>query len=338
MPRWRGTPGVRAAALLALGAWPSACAASPAEVPDGAAPDAPPPLISAEEAGRHLGGGRVAFVDAREGLPPFAARVPGARPARWKDFTDPDAPTPTGLLDRDPTRLGARIASLGIGEDTWVIAYGDPGRGWGEEGRFFWMMDAIGHRRTSVIDGGFPAWRAAGLPVARSWAPAAVGHPSYPVRRRGEVVETTARLAAALEPGEGPGAEWVLVDTRAPDEFAGATPHGERRGGRIPGARSFWYRRFLGDDGRLRPREPLLAELAESGIVPERRVVAYCTGGVRSGFAYLALRALGYPDVANYDGSFWEWSADLSLPVDDGEGPPPDSRSSPPPARPSTSR
>ena len=38
-------------------------------------------------------------------------------------------------------------------------------------------------------------------------------------------------------------------------------------------------------------------------------------GGVRSGAAFWALRALGVRDVRNYDGSWYEWAADPRRPV-----------------------
>ena len=38
-------------------------------------------------------------------------------------------------------------------------------------------------------------------------------------------------------------------------------------------------------------------------------------GGVRSAYVWAGLRSLGLTHVRNYDGSFWEWAADPSLPV-----------------------
>ncbi|MDP2316387.1 MAG: rhodanese-like domain-containing protein [Pseudomonadota bacterium] len=35
--------------------------------------------------------------------------------------------------------------------------------------------------------------------------------------------------------------------------------------------------------------------------------IVYCVGGVRSGLAWAWLTDHGY-DVANYDGSWWEWA------------------------------
>ena len=42
-------------------------------------------------------------------------------------------------------------------------------------------------------------------------------------------------------------------------------------------------------------------------INPNKEVIVYCTGGVRSAMAYFVFRFLGY-EVRNYDGSWWDWS------------------------------
>ena len=86
-----------------------------------------------------------------------------------------------------------------------------------------------------------------------------------------------------------------LVDVREPEEYAGATLYFEARGGHVPGAEN-------------RPWRQLLAGVA--ALPEDKKVVTYCTGGVRSGMVYLLLRDAGR-DVANYDGSWWEWAREV---------------------------
>jgi thiosulfate/3-mercaptopyruvate sulfurtransferase len=99
----------------------------------------------------------------------------------------------------------------------------------------------------------------------------------------------------------------------------------EARGGHIPGAVHLDWLRLVDESGRLRSPPDLLHALASVGVFEPsrepREIIVYCTGGVRSAFAWAVLRALGYPAVRNYDGSFWEWAADRSLPVETAPGP-----------------
>ena len=65
---------------------------------------------------------------------------------------------------------------------------------------------------------------------------------------------------------------------------------------------------------RVKSAAALRQLLISAGIDPEKPVIAYCTGGVRSAFVVMALRSAGV-DARNYDGSFWEWASDDKLPV-----------------------
>jgi len=42
-------------------------------------------------------------------------------------------------------------------------------------------------------------------------------------------------------------------------------------------------------------------------VAPDSQIIVYCTGGVRAGFAYMALLANGFQNIQTYDGSWWEW-------------------------------
>jgi thiosulfate/3-mercaptopyruvate sulfurtransferase len=45
-------------------------------------------------------------------------------------------------------------------------------------------------------------------------------------------------------------------------------------------------------------------------------MICYCTGGVRSAWLYFILKLVGYHNVRNYPGSWWEWSRDFACPVE----------------------
>jgi thiosulfate/3-mercaptopyruvate sulfurtransferase len=231
-------------------------------------------FVSAAEA-RALHDAGATFLDARGALDQATAHIPGAAPLGWLSLRD----TP------------------------------------GHDGHLTADLDYLGHPDAHILDGGLPAWRAAGGPVttgAAALKEALLSEPTPgdfvpapdPARRAG-----LAEVQAAWQSG---GA--TLWDTREAREFTGETPYGEDRGGHIPGAVHLWYADLTRADGTLKPEDELRALLTAAGVSPAGTVIALCTGGVRSGFAYAVLRELGYPAVRNYDGSMWEWAAtDLPL-------------------------
>jgi thiosulfate/3-mercaptopyruvate sulfurtransferase len=101
----------------------------------------------------------------------------------------------------------------------------------------------------------------------------------------------------------------LLLDVRTPHEFAGtAGAHCDARQGHIPGAFNIPLDRLLQSTSAVQVR-------ALIGSAEGAEVVAYCHSGSRSAFAVQVLRAAGY-DARNYVGSWHEWSADASLPVE----------------------
>ena len=107
----------------------------------------------------------------------------------------------------------------------------------------------------------------------------------------------------------------MLIDNRTQKEFQGATPYGSDRGGHIPNAKHIHWPDFFKNDGTLKSATDLSHLLQNAGVRSNQEVIVYCTGGVRSAMAYFVFRYLGYK-VRNYDGSWWDWSQDSSLPIE----------------------
>jgi thiosulfate/3-mercaptopyruvate sulfurtransferase len=101
----------------------------------------------------------------------------------------------------------------------------------------------------------------------------------------------------------------VLLDVRTAPEFDG--PGGalcDPRQGHLPGARNLPLESLL----ELSSAEQVRALV---GLPEGTEIVAYCHVGTRSAFAAQVLRAAGY-EARNYVGSWHEWSADSTLPVE----------------------
>ncbi len=264
-----------------------------------------PVFVGVDVAQRMVGEGAV-VLDARGEKAWKAGHVPGSAPVAWTDHRD--GWLREGRLTADAPGLAAKLGALGVRDDAPVLILG-PGRdGWGEEGRIYWMLDYLGHNDVHIVDGGWPVWTDRGLPTTTDRVPPRPG--VFTARPREGVRARVEEVAADL------GGPVVFWDTREAREFAGETPYREARGGHLPGARHLWFKDLMQADGTLKPRGELRALLQQRGIPVEGEVVAYCTGGVRSGFAYAVLKELGSGQVANYDGSMWEWTADAARPVE----------------------
>ena len=261
--------------------------------------------VDPETAARAVARGAV-LLDARPlRLPAWLPRrhraLAGAIAVDWRDYSDRSARQLRGRLHPDDRVLAAKLQALGIDRQRPVVVAGSPLQGWGEDGRLVWMLRTLGHERAVLVDGGYRALARAAVADGKPKPVLQPGH-FVPQRSQQWTIEKE-ELQKLLKEGK-----TVILDARSPAEYAGATPHGETRGGRLPGARSLHFRTLVGSDGYLLPPSQIEARLQAIGIAPTDRIVTYCTGGIRSAWLTAILVDLGY-DARNYAGSMWEWSA-----------------------------
>jgi thiosulfate/3-mercaptopyruvate sulfurtransferase len=214
------------------------------------------------------------------------------------------------LLD-DVTVLTARLRQVGVRGDRPIVVIGNPPQDWGKAGRIVWMLRTLGHRAAVLVDGGYRAMAKTTIPVTRKIQHRAEQPGNFTIQRNHawDIQQEELHLwVQEMMAGRSPHARPVIIlDTREQQEFWGDTPHGEQRGGHLPGAIHLHYRELMDRQGMLLARAEIRQLLAERGISQEAIVVTYCTGGIRSAWVTTVLADLGW-DARNYAGSMWEWA------------------------------
>jgi thiosulfate/3-mercaptopyruvate sulfurtransferase len=158
----------------------------------------------------------------------------------------------------------------------------------------------MGHPAVHILDGGFGAWLAAGLPLEQGENhPPAPDPPLQAASEPSDIVGIDAVRAA-------PGAGVQVVDARSARQYTGAETHA-RRAGHIPGALSMPYTELLGPDDRFLAPEVLAAKLAAAGIDISAPAITHCNGGVSATVVANAIELAGGARPQLYDGSWNEW-------------------------------
>lgn len=239
-----------------------------------------------------------------------AARIPGSVHLDALDWLW-DRARPFRFALPSPEATAAAFAAHGVGEGIRVVIYDRVGGNWAA--RTFWTLRWIGFDDIRLLEGGFAAWRAAGLPVESGPPPAPVParRPFAPKPRAASIADRQEVLAALGDPAV------VVVNALSAEQHAGTGGLSYHRPGRIAGSRNLPAARLA--DATL-PPEAVAALAAQAGIAPGQRVIAYCGGGIAaSNLAFNLLRA-GWADLAVYDGSLDEWGRDPVLPMEAGPG------------------
>jgi thiosulfate/3-mercaptopyruvate sulfurtransferase len=210
----------------------------------------------------------------------------------------------------DPDEFAAFLRSLGVDEDTQLVAY-DAGADM-FAARFWFLCRWIGHEAVAVLDGGIAAWRDAGYPLStEAHVPVEEGNIAADVRP--EMVVDAGYVSDRLNSDA-----MQLLDARAEDRFAGQNETVDPVAGHIPGARSRFFKHNYTAEGRWKSPETLRAEFVELEIDPEL-VVHQCGSGVSAAVNELAMAHAGFEPARIYGGSWSEWIADPSRPIATGK-------------------
>ena len=198
-----------------------------------------------------------------------------------------------------PAVFASRLGALGIGSQHEVVVYDDVG-GW-VAARLWWMLDDLGHRAVSVLDGGYPAWVAHGgaveVGVGRAWPPADLALAPDWTR----VVDRDG-LRSRL-------GEVILLDARGGPRYRGEVEPIDPVAGHIPTARNAPTDGNLGSDGTFLPAGDLRSRFEGLGAgADDPQVVNSCGSGVSACHNALAMRIAGLPDPILYPGSWSDWS------------------------------
>jgi thiosulfate/3-mercaptopyruvate sulfurtransferase len=231
------------------------------------------------------------------------SHIPGAR---LVDFVSPKYLIRSANdLEQFHASLEQIFSAAGVPSSARVVVY-DSGPE-NRAARTAWALEYAGCE-VSILQDGFPAWLAAGLPVSSEVE--TVTPSDFKVHARPELLATADEIKAKLESGE-----LLVLDARDTLEFRGEKiPAGANRGGHILGAKHFEWLHIMTSTGFKSGAE---LDAALETIPKDREIAVHCQSGARSAAVFQVLKDRGYR-VKNYLGSMNEWLSSEDLPVAPG--------------------
>lgn len=234
--------------------------------------------------------GEVVTLDARPKKMWAKGHIPGAISFNWEEYTKIDEQKiPYRTLP--PQEMARVLGRLGIHESDIIVITGDADSSWGGEGWIAWTLEWVGHQGpVYLLSGGVSGWENSGrlITIKSALRPQTLytPHPN----------PSTFMSATTLKENL---ASVTLIDTRSFREWIT---------GRIPGAIHISWKNMIDKKSRtpISP-EAMKALLTKKKVPLNKPVVYYCTGGVRSGWTWMAHDMADLPPAFNLEGGYEEW-------------------------------
>jgi len=179
--------------------------------------------------------------------------------------------------------------------------------------RVYWSFDFYGHQKLSVLNGGLVAWqRDIGITEVK---PNTLEPSEYVVSIDPQKFASKFKTAMATQQSN-----TYLIDARPSEEYNGLKSKTDVFG-RIPSSQNLPWKQLV-KPSETPAKEDSYFQYLSIGELDEQfkdapldaNIIVYCNGGKESSVLYFGLKLLGR-EAALYDGSWFEWSSDKSLPI-----------------------
>jgi thiosulfate/3-mercaptopyruvate sulfurtransferase len=199
------------------------------------------------------------------------------------------------------------VGALGITAGDEVVIYSSTHPMWAT--RMWWLFRLFGHQTVKLLDGGLPAWKAAGLAVEAGETGKVAAEYGEPVRQDDRFVDGEAILARQAAGG------LCLINALSEQQYRGEGPH-YGRPGHITGSESLPWGSFLNEDLSFKSSDELKAHFDAVGAFDQNEIITYCGGGIAATVPIFSLALLGIEErVALYDRSLSEWAQQGDWPM-----------------------
>ena len=265
-----------------------------------------PLILEPSELEQHLNDDKLLIVDLSKDETYQQAHIPGAVHLQYPRILHVEKPI-MGLLPDDAT-LNEVLSSIGISNDTHVVAYDDEGGG--KACRLLWTLEVLGHAQFSLLNGGLHAWSNEGHPMDSQVA--TITPAQFEAQRTDKAVVDRQYILDNLE-----NPEVVLLDSRSIQEYTGEKNFASRAG-HIPHAINLDWMLTMDQQNNLRflPDAQLEQMLNDLGITDDKEIILYCQTHHRSTHSYIMLKHLGYNNIKGYPGAWSDWGNRPDTPIE----------------------